>query len=128
MVHGDKLAAMNGDGVDALYREIGRAINQLRLQRRPKMSQKTLAESVGVSRASIANIERGHHRVQLHVLYDIATALDVEPHDLLPHADRMDDVSRLPEDVRKELTPRERTAVDRLLQFGLKKETTDETS
>jgi transcriptional regulator with XRE-family HTH domain len=80
------------------------------------MSQQTLAEAVGISRASIANIERGHHRVQLHVLYDIAMALEVELHDLLPHPDHQ--VVQLPEDVKKELNPRERAAVDRLIRSG----------
>lgn len=112
--------------MDALYREIGGAIHQLRNRRNPKMSQQMLAETVGVSRASIANIERGHHRVQLHVLYDIATALDVEPHDLMPHPDRQDRPTHLPEDVKKELNPRERAAVDRLLRSGPTRETTNE--
>src|SRR5438876_310531 len=105
---------MRSNGADALYHEIGRAIFQLRSRRNPKMSQKTLAEVVGVSRASIANIERGHHRVQLHLLYDIATALDSEPHDLLPHSDR-GQTTNLPLDVSKKLTPKERAAVGRLL-------------
>lgn len=119
---------MQGPGVDALYRELGRAIHQLRTQRNPKMSQKALAGAVGISRASIANIERGHHRVQLHVLYDIATALDLEPHDLMPHPDRQDRPTRLPEDVSKELNPRERAAVDRLLRSVPNRETTNEKS
>src|SRR5690349_14631997 len=117
---------MQGPGVDAIYREIGRVIHQLRDRRNPKMSQKMLAETVGVSRASIANIERGHHRVQLHVLYDIATALDVEPHDLMPHPDRQDRQTHLPEDVKKDLSPRERAAVDRLLGPRPRGETTNE--
>ena len=117
---------MQGPGVDAIYREIGRAVNHLRNRRNPKMSQKILAEAVGVSRASIANIERGHHRVQLHVLYDIATALDVEPHDLMPHPDRQDRPTNLPEDMRKELNPRERAAVDRLLRSAPLRDATNE--
>lgn len=103
-------------GVDALYLEIGRAIHQLRKQRHPRMSQDELAEVVGLSRASIANIERGHHRVQLHVLYDIANALEVQPHDLLPHSDRQDSPTKVPADLSKDLNPRERIAIDRLLK------------
>src|SRR2546423_15605173 len=118
---------MQGSGVDALYREIGRAVSHLRSRRNPKMSQQTLAEAVGVSRASIANIERGHHRVQLHVLYDIATALDVEPHDLLPHPERAQ-ATNLPTDVSAKLTQKERIAVDRLLRSGTQREPSNEKS
>lgn len=120
---------MQDPSIDTLYREIGRVIYQLRgNQRNPKMSQKALAEAVGISRASIANIERGHHRVQLHVLYDIATVLDVEPHDLMPHLDRQDRATHLPEDIKKELNPRERAAVDRLLRPSQRGEVKDEKS
>ncbi len=106
---------MEWNGVHELYQEIGRAIQRARRQRNPKMSQQKLADAVGISRASIANIERGHHRVQLHMLYDLAIALDLEPHDLMPHPDRQDFPTTLPQDVQKELNPRERAAVDRLL-------------
>jgi transcriptional regulator with XRE-family HTH domain len=102
--------------VHALYLEIGRGIHRLRTQRRPKMNQDELAEVVGLSRASIANIERGHHRVQLHVLYDIAMALEVQPHDLLPHSDRQESPTMVPADLSKELNPTERVAIDRLLK------------
>ena len=122
-----KLPRMHDGGIGALYQEIGRAIYRLRNQRSPRMSQKALADTVGVSRASIANIERGHHRVQLHVLYDIATALEAELHDLLPHAER-GQTTNLPEDVSRKLSPKERTAVDRLLRSGTKRETSDEKS
>lgn len=114
-------------GVDGIYREIGRAISQLRSTRKPKMSQQMLAEAVGVSRASIANIERGHHRVQLHVLYNIAAALDVEPHDLMPHPESQEQPTSLPEDLSQKLTPRERAAVDRLLR-STPRETANEKS
>ena len=117
---------MPRDSVDTLYRDVGRAIGLLRNRRKPKMSQKELAEAIGISRASVANIERGHHRIQLHILYDIATALEVEPHDLLPHPEQQ--ATRLPEDVQRELSPRERVAVDRLIRSGLTGASPDEKS
>lgn len=100
-----------------LYREIGRAIHKLRTKR--KLSQKDIAAEVRISRASVANIEQGRHRIQLHVLYDIAAALEVEPRDLLPHAQGSRAVQSLPEDISKRLkTPKEAMAVSRLLADG----------
>jgi len=100
-----------------LYEATGQAISVLRKQR--KWSQQKLAEAAALSRASIANIERGRHRIQLHVLYDIAAALDVEPHDLLPHPAKSSVERRLPQDIEKKLrTSNEATAVRRLLVRG----------
>jgi DNA-binding XRE family transcriptional regulator len=47
-----------------------------------KLSQQELADAVGLSRASVVNVERGRHRVQIHLLYEIARVLGVEPQDL----------------------------------------------
>ncbi len=48
------------------------------------MSQATLAVSVGLSRTSITNIELGRQHVPLHTLYEVASALGVEPSQFLP--------------------------------------------
>jgi transcriptional regulator with XRE-family HTH domain len=110
---------------EELYWHIGKAIHMLRTSRKPKMSQQALAHAVGISRASIANIERGHHRVQIHVLYEIALALEVEPHDLLLHINQTEFENRLPADVTKGLNAKERIAVGRLLDRGQKGETNE---
>src|SRR5690349_11139285 len=95
-----KLPVMRSAAPSAIYKRVGQAISRLRQKRRPrKMSQQELATTVGVSRASIANIEQGRHRIQLHVLYDIAAALELEPHDLLPHIQGDRSGPSLPEDI-----------------------------
>lgn len=100
-----------------LYETTGQAIALLRKKR--KWSQQKLAEAASLSRASIANIERGHHRIQLHVLYYIAAALEVEPHDLLPHPAKARVDRALPQDIEKKLrTSNEAIAVRRLLVRG----------
>ena len=66
-----------------LYREIGRRIRRLR--KAAGQTQEQLATQVGVSRASIANIEAGRQNFLLHNIYAIAEALDLgTPVSLLP--------------------------------------------
>jgi transcriptional regulator with XRE-family HTH domain len=51
------------------------------------MSQSALAKRIGLTRASVANIESGRQRIPLHHLYRIAQALGVNAHTLLPNLD-----------------------------------------
>jgi Predicted transcriptional regulators len=102
-----------------IYKQTGGAIARLRRTRKPKLTQQQLAIAAGISRASIANIEQGRHRIQLHVLYDLAEALEIKPHDLLPDIHQRAPRKALPEDISKQLkTPREARAVSRLLEDG----------
>ncbi len=106
-----------------LYRRVGENIQQLRKRLAPPLSQEALAQQVGMSRVSIANIERGHHRVQLHVLYQIARTLGVEPHDLLPHLDNTVSDPALPPSLIESLSEKERAAVARLLSSDARRGT-----
>ena len=66
-----------------IYRLLGRQIAQRRKER--GLTQKELSERVEMSRASIANIERGEQNVLLHNLYTLASALEIaDPAMLLP--------------------------------------------
>lgn len=63
------------------YREFGARVRQARGD---QLTQEALARRVGLSRASVANIERGRQRVPLHMLYLLGQALGVDPASLIP--------------------------------------------
>lgn len=68
--------------VEPCYLEIGAAIRHYRAAR--DMSQAELGTRIGVTRASVANLESALQRTMLHQLPTIARALRVKTRDLLP--------------------------------------------
>jgi transcriptional regulator with XRE-family HTH domain len=48
------------------------------------MTQWALGRRVHMSRTSITNLESGAQKMQLHTLFSLASALEVEPGELLP--------------------------------------------
>ena len=99
-----------------LYTEVGNNIRRYR--RAMPRTQQQVAAQVGLSRASMANIESGHQWVRLHHLYAIAEALDLDsPNVLLPSLKPdppRSEISELP--LPKEgLTGKQRLEVLRLL-------------
>ncbi len=67
---------------DQLYKTIGENIQRVRSTR--NMSQEELAQKVDLVRTSITNIEKGKQKIQIHTLFQIASALGVLVTDLLP--------------------------------------------
>lgn len=65
-----------------LYSTIGRRIRELR--EAASMTQTALGNRIGLSRASIVNIEKGRQHPPLHILWDVATLFEVEFWDLMP--------------------------------------------
>jgi transcriptional regulator with XRE-family HTH domain len=65
-----------------LYRDLGSLISRRR--ETLGFTQKDLAAKVGLSRASIANIETGRQKVMLHQIFSLASALELAAADLLP--------------------------------------------
>jgi len=75
---------------ESIYRHIGEVIRNRRRSSKPRLTQERLAQRVGISRASLANIETGRQSVMVHQLYALAEALKLAPADLLPPADVAD--------------------------------------
>jgi len=88
---------------ESLHERIGAFIATRR--RQLKMKQEGLAKRAGISRASLANIERGRQSVLVHVLYSIAKALEIPPSQLLPDPRQLvaDEAVSVPADLKKAL-------------------------
>lgn len=68
---------------DQIYNLFGARLKAAR--KAAKLTQEQLAERVGLSRASIANIEAGRQRIGLHLALELSVAVEVQSiADLLP--------------------------------------------
>lgn len=67
-----------------LYSQFGQLVRRHR--ERLGLNQAEIGQAIGLTRASIANIETGRQRIPLHHLYSLAHALSVDVHALLPRA------------------------------------------
>lgn len=67
---------------DEIYENFGRLVAERR--KRSKITQEAFAKALNLSRASIANIERGKQAVQLHLIFQIATILNAEVQEFIP--------------------------------------------
>jgi transcriptional regulator with XRE-family HTH domain len=68
--------------VERLYKEFGQRLRSAREDR--QLTQKDVADRVGLKRTSITNIERGRQHIALHQLFLLAKAVGREPVELLP--------------------------------------------
>jgi transcriptional regulator with XRE-family HTH domain len=69
---------------ETLYRAIGKKIRERRQSSSQKFSQAKLAKHLGISRASMVNIEAGRQHAPIDLLWRIAEALEVELIMLIP--------------------------------------------
>ena len=74
---------------DKIYETLGRLVADRR--KSAGLSQKALADSLGLSRASVTNIERGKQAVQLHLIFKIANVLRIDVRELIPTLDEQID-------------------------------------
>ena len=72
-----------------LYRTLGAMIRRRR--KTLGLIQAKLAGELGVSRASVANVETGRQKILVHQLYRYAQALEMSVVDLLPPDDETQD-------------------------------------
>jgi transcriptional regulator with XRE-family HTH domain len=98
--------------VEPFYREFGDRLRAARIVR--GVSQSEIAADVGLSRTSVANIERGRQRLTLHLLIEFARALQVEPCDLLPATYPEPEVK--PDRRLRELPPEDQEAFLRIMR------------
>lgn len=83
------------EAIKRLYSDVGSRVRAAREDR--GVTQLTLSEKIGLTRSSVANLERGHQRIPLHILALIAEVLDVALFDLMPERlSRVDDVEMFP--------------------------------
>ncbi|BBI34954.1 helix-turn-helix domain-containing protein [Cohnella abietis] len=72
---------------DLIYAEIGRRIREERDKK--GWTQQELSDKTEFTRSSIANIESGRQKIQVHVLFVFATIFNINPVELLPQADAL---------------------------------------
>lgn len=87
--------------MDALYKEFGRDLKKAR--READLTQKQVADRVGLTRTSITNIERGNQHIALHQLFLLASAVGCHPTELLPDQTVSLEEERLPRKAMEEL-------------------------
>lgn len=111
-----------------IYRRLGARIRQFRKE--AGLTQAQLATQIGISRASLANIEAGRQQVLVHHLYAIAEAVDIEsPAALLTASQptRRSSSARTELPISAEgLTEKQRQDVLRLMSGGLQNDENEE--
>ena len=99
---------------EPVYKTIGAIIRGRR--RRLEWAQATLAARLGISRATLANIETGRQRVLVHQLYNFAEVLQLKPSDLLPPTSGSQPVPDMTDlSIQGDVNPAQREQIARLI-------------
>lgn len=77
------------------YLDIGTRIRGRRKKHLHK-TQEEVSKLIGISRASLANIEGGNQRIYVHQLYSLAEVLEMDIKDLLPKPQPREDINIIP--------------------------------
>jgi DNA-binding XRE family transcriptional regulator len=97
------------------YKEVGQRVREAR-KRANNMTQKALAMTVGLTRTSLVNIEKGRQKMLLHTFTDIATAVGASVADLLPRNQKM--LTGLEGKLLASFSPEERGFIERAVGAG----------
>ncbi|MGA7314996.1 MAG: helix-turn-helix domain-containing protein [Silvibacterium sp.] len=73
--------------IDELYAEVGRKLRQARVTQ--GLSQEKLAQQLGISRASVVNVEAGRQRAPLHLLWQFSETLATDLNLLIPRREEL---------------------------------------
>lgn len=77
-----KLPDVEDAGIEDFYAHTGEKVRSARVA--AGVSQDVLAQRIGLTRSSIANLEAGRQRIALHLFVAICQALDKDVCELLP--------------------------------------------
>ena len=104
----------------ALYASLGRAIAKRRNEL--ELTQAFVAKQIGLTRASLANIETGRQKVLLHHIYRLAAALELRTIlDLVPAAlEEAPETEPLPLSENTDVTPAQRAQVENVVRLALR--------
>jgi DNA-binding XRE family transcriptional regulator len=93
------------------YNEFGKKLAEVR--RTANVTQEALAKSVGMSRTSIVNIEKGRQPVHLHLVAKIATSLGTSVSVLIPDVTLLASPTLVPD--LKKVSEQNRPFVERIM-------------
>lgn len=88
---------------DALYRAVGQNIREARKRAGQNVSQDKLASRLGISRASVVNIEAGRQHPPLHLLWQIAETLGTDLSLLIPRRGELEPPADTPIKLEEEM-------------------------
>lgn len=102
-----------------LYSLVGKKISQARKD--SPFTQAMLAKAVGLTRASVANVERGHQKLSLYTLFEIAAILGREPTEFLPDSTQVADPASSDSPVPPIVSEHARVAIESAISKTIKK-------
>ncbi|GAB2562666.1 helix-turn-helix domain-containing protein [Spirosoma aerophilum] len=109
---------MDNNTQDKLYKLLGQKIRESRTLL--KVTQEHLASQIGLTRTSIVNIEQGRQNPPLHLIIQIARALNVPLETLIPKEQDYMPAAQLDEETLKDVSDVDKSKVEQFYETFLK--------